>query len=307
MLQSLCRCFPTRDKREINGSVWDDYESLNIIGTGKTGSVLRAQHRDSLELVAVKLIKRTYLTTASRQEALASEIDILFHADHPGILTLHKVYRNETEVALVTELLTGGEVIPRLSSMPGLNEAEIVRVVRAIMAVLIYLHERGITHRDLKPENIVYATTSVSSRIKVLDFGVSTSGPKNASHMSGMQGTVHYMAPEIFGRGATYNSQIDIWSVGVMTYHLLFGQVPFDGDKMYQIEDAIVAGQYDIPKDAQVSVMALDFMQQCMSDKITRQSAVEGLNHPWLRHHRASVESTVAHRSKLREFVDRTR
>lgn len=308
-LLTMFRCCCRRQNLIERSSVLKDYELVNQIGDGKTGKVYLGRHRETKENFAIKVIKTEYLSTKSRINALEQEIEILSTVSHPSIVKLHKVHKSDQHVALVMELLTGGEVMERISAEDSvtISEAEICRIVKEIASVLVYLHSRGITHRDIKPENIIYQTPELGSPIKLVDFGVSHVGLIGGYDMTGMAGTGHFMAPETFSRNATYGSEIDIWSLGIMTYVMLFGCYPFDAPFLSQLEDQIIAGKFMYPQDLtiEVSKKAKNFIERLLvADIQARPLAVEVSEHPWLRTNGASTEAmSLYHRKKLRDYV----
>ena len=126
------------------------YELGQEIGAGKTGKVYRGVHRGTRDIVAIKIILTSYLTTPSRIRSLNQEIDILAHSNHPSILQLHQVVKNDVHVALITEYASGGEVLAHLVQQDVLTEAHVCHVIKEVASALVDLHSRGITHRDVR-------------------------------------------------------------------------------------------------------------------------------------------------------------
>lgn len=143
--------------------------------------------------------------------------------------------------------------------------------------------------------------------IKLIDFGVSHHGQIGGYDITGMAGTGHFMAPETFGRQTYYGCEIDIWSLGIMTYVMLFGSYPFDAPFLSQIEDKILLGKYTFPPDLEhhVSANARSFIQQLLQYKHkARPLAVELVEHPWLRRNGAATNPfSEFHHSKLRQYI----
>eukprot|EP00494_Astrolonche_serrata_P032938 UN33207 len=112
------------------------------------------------------------------------------------------------------------------------NEAQAAGYLLQIASAIEFLHNKGIAHRDLKPENILFATEKGKTQnetIKVCDFGLAKHFDTEAQNLKTMAGSMQYMAPEIINKkhGGGYGQEVDIWSLGVLTYVLLCGYSPF--------------------------------------------------------------------------------
>lgn len=304
-------CARRRRERHETKALEDKYELLEVIGTGKTGQVFRARHRQSRTEVAVKIVRTAYLDTPARQHALQSEIAILRSVKHPAVLKLFDVFEDDDKFAIVTERACGGELMPAICSAdaPRLRECDVIAVVRELLSVLAYLHAHGITHRDIKMENILCKAPAdralADAGVLLIDFGLAHRG---AERMRGMNGTCHYMAPEMFGRASEYGCEIDVWALGVVTYVLLFGRLPFDAKFLSQVEDKIAARDLSFPTDLAplVSPQATKFIEYLLVvNPHERPPASMALRHPWLRQDSASTDRPFSdyHMTQLRRFV----
>lgn len=103
-----------------------------------------------------------------------------------------------------------------------------------------HCHANGIIHRDIKPENIMIGK---DNEVKLIDFGLSAQCGVKELHLSGLYGTPHYTAPEVLKKDYSY--QCDIWSLGVVLYELLSGQMPFEGRSISEVYRNICEGKYD--------------------------------------------------------------
>ncbi|ETI45842.1 CAMK protein kinase [Phytophthora nicotianae CJ01A1] len=310
----------------------DTYDILYQIGEGKTGQVFVAkkkrphyrtraktlaeeqqrerEERECDEEVAVKFVRQEYLSTPNRVEALQSELAILGRVKHPGILRLRQVFQDEDKFAIVTDKATGGEVMDAICrpGAPRIRECDVAEIVRQLLSVLAYLHLNGITHRDVKVENILCKTQDLRSGVLLIDFGLAHMGTVGGSEMSGMNGTPHYMAPEMFHKHGSYGWAIDLWSLGVVTYVLLFGQFPFDARFMSQVEDKIVKGEFEYPKELEsmVSHQAKKFIEYLLVlNPRERPPAAMALQHPWLQVDSSSTNPfTDEHMAALAKFSE---
>ncbi|KAJ0409830.1 hypothetical protein P43SY_005724 [Pythium insidiosum] len=248
------------------------YERLERLGEGKTGRVFRVRARQTPRYeAAAKVIRREYLSTANRQAALKQELSIVQRARHPNLLRVFDVFDEPEQVVIVTERALGGEVLDVLCSSPSWTEMDVMFIVRELLTVLAFLHSHGITHRDVKPENVLCRTTSLRDGIVLIDFGLAHKGRVGAATMTGMNGTCHFMAPEMFGKESRYGSAVDVWALGVVAFVLLFGRYPFDARFMSQVEDKIVAGHYEFPSEMlhEVSPEAIKFIEALLTPLVS--------------------------------------
>ena len=166
---------------------------------------------------------------------------------------------------MVLELATGGELFDRILRTDGksFDETEAVRSVKQILEGLRYLHNIGIAHRDLKPENILYSHSGMitvtawkyikqiflgpDARLLISDFGLAgcrRDGGGNFT-MKTACGTAEYVAPEVLLR-TPYTVAVDLWAVGVITYILISGQMPFDDQNKMILYKKILKANYDL-------------------------------------------------------------
>jgi len=211
------------------------------------------------------------------------EVDILKKVNHPNIIALKELFDTPDKLYLVMELVTGGELFDKIVEKGSYTESEASHLVRKIVSAVDYLHNLGIVHRDLKPENLLLKRADNDLEIAIADFGLS----KIVGQQMMMQtacGTPSYVAPEVLNASG-YGKEVDMWSIGVITYILLCGFPPFYGDTVPEIFEQIMEANFDYPEEYwhTVSKEAKDFINRLLvvdSDK--RLSAGDALRHPWL-------------------------
>jgi calcium-dependent protein kinase len=144
---------------------------------GQFGYALKAVNKTTKEVRAVKVISKCKFSRAADKKVhfdeLRTEIDILRRMDHPNVIKLFDVFENETEMYLVTELCSGGELFDRIKARGQYNEKDAATTLRQIVSGLAYLHKNKIAHCDLKPDNFLFLAPSEDSLAKVIDFGMS--------------------------------------------------------------------------------------------------------------------------------------
>ncbi|GMI31634.1 hypothetical protein TrCOL_g1871 [Triparma columacea] len=268
--------------------VYSGVHSGPIIGSGVSGVVRQVVHRTSGAEYAVKCMNLTTIRRGFALKQLKEEVQILVSLDHPNIVRLEEVYESKSEIYLVFEQLTGGELFDRLDEQPDYHYTETLcaHLVQQMLSAVRYCHERGIIHRDLKLENFIFEDRAAGSELKLIDFGLS----KHFEHGDVQHeavGTPYTVAPEVIL--GSYNSSCDIWAVGVITYLLLSGDTPFGGcggESLEKVRENILKGNVDFTPEeiwGGVSDGAKQFIRDLLRvDPSLRPGAAEAQNHPWI-------------------------
>jgi len=220
-------------------------------------------------------------------ELIQREIDIMKQVRHPNVLCLIERFETPERLALVMELVTGGELFYKIVDNGSYSEKDACNIVRQLVQGVDYLHSMGIAHRDLKPENLLCTDgePGVDMVIKIADFGLSKVF-NDGSVLETSCGTPDYAAPEVLRMEGTYDNQVDCWSIGVITYVLLCGSPPFYGKTQNILFDKILRADYDFPDPewTSVSASAKDFIRKLLViEPEERYSAKQCLDHPWLK------------------------
>jgi len=262
----------------------DDYEMKEQLGKGSSASVYLCNQKKTKKNLAVKVIEKKPLGLDPKsQKRLETEIEILKTVNHPHIISLHDVYDSKDRLYLVMDLADGGQLFDKILQKGFYSEKDAVQVVSHLISAIGYLHEKNIIHRDLKPENLLLKK---GDEIHVLlsDFGLSRI-LGDESMASTACGTPYYVAPEILhGRG--YGKEVDLWSIGVITYFLLAGFPPFMGETLQEIADLILRADFDFPSPYfdEVSKEAKDFIKKLLvAEPQDRMTATIALEHPWMK------------------------
>lgn len=166
-------------------------------------------------------------------DQFVKEIRLHSCLDHPNIVKFFGVFDEGNNIYLVMEYLNGGTLFDCLNEVSCLGVKETVEYVKDIIEALTYMHEKSIAHRDIKPENIVISSEGVA---KLCDFGWSAVVETSRKTYCG---TFDYAPPEILER-KNYDTSVDIWCIGVLTYELLTGRVPFEGEKRNVVMEKIL-------------------------------------------------------------------
>jgi serine/threonine protein kinase len=217
-----------------------------MIGKGATGVVFDASHMRIGRRVALKCLYPQYREMAPVVERFFREAKIAGSVEHPNVIQVFDAGDEDGVVFIAMEKLEGESLGDRLDRGP-MPVQEAVELFLGIIDGVAAVHERGIVHRDLKPDNIfiVEARPGRWSGPKVLDFGISKlkePGLRELTTHGSVMGTPYYMAPEQIANTRDVDVRADVYSLGVMLYEALAGDVPFSGDSVIDIFHAAKSG-----------------------------------------------------------------
>ena len=200
----------------------DRYEIIEIIGTGGMAVVYKARDRKLNRLVAVKGLK------PELRRRFHAESEAVARLNHPNVINVFDVSTNDENEYFVMELIDGITLKQYMTQRGVLTIKEALHFTIQILRGLEHAHAKKIVHRDIKPQNIMILRDGTA---KVTDFGIARISGSNdmTTNQVNAFGSVHYIAPEQARCEAT-DGRADIYSVGVMLYEMLTGQLPYQGD-----------------------------------------------------------------------------
>jgi len=283
------------------GDIDKIYELKNELGRGAFSIVYLGVNKQTAQQFAIKVINKKDLGK-DYEKNLKMEVDILKKVNHSNIIALKELFDTTDKLYLVMELVTGGELFDKIVEKGSYTEAEASQLVRKIVSAVDYLHNIGIVHRDLKPENLLLKRADNDLEVAIADFGLS----KIIGQQMMMQtacGTPSYVAPEVLNASG-YGKEVDMWSIGVITYILLCGFPPFYGDTVPEIFEQIMEANFDYPEEywGSVSKDAKDFINKLLVvEPEKRLSAGECLKHPWLSGS-VGTHTVLNNANKMKEF-----
>lgn len=211
----------------------DRYEVQEEIGRGSMSAVYRAYDPLFERDVALKFLLPTAHNAQRVQERFLQEARIIAALDHPGIVSVYDFGEYDNLPYLVMRLMPNGSLAERLRS-PGIPLSETIRIIRHLAAALDEAHRQGIVHRDLKPSNILFDQRDMPF---LSDFGIAkVIGNGNKLTNTGyLIGTPAYMSPEQIEGRDDLDGRSDIYSLGVLCYEMLTGELPFDTDTPFAL------------------------------------------------------------------------
>uniref|UniRef100_A0A9J8AZR4 non-specific serine/threonine protein kinase n=1 Tax=Cyprinus carpio carpio TaxID=630221 RepID=A0A9J8AZR4_CYPCA len=228
---------------------------------------------------AAKFIKKRRLSSSRRgvsREEIEREVNILREIQHSNIITLHDIFENKTDVILILELVSGGELFDFLAEKESLTEEEATQFLKQILDGVHYLHSKRIAHFDLKPENIMLLDKNVPNpRIKLIDFGIAHQ-IKDGNEFKNIFGTPEFVAPEI----------VNYEPLGLEADMCLSGASPFLGETKQETLTNISAVNYDFDEEyfSNTSELAKDFIRRLLvKDPKKRMTIEDSLQHPWIK------------------------
>ncbi|XP_018593893.1 death-associated protein kinase 2 [Scleropages formosus] len=269
-------------------NVEDLYEIGEVLGSGHFGQVREVLERATGTRWAGKFLKLRKSASSRlglERKNVEREVEILQSLQHCNIMALKDVFESRSEVVLIVELISGGELFDFIAAKESLTESEAIEFIEQILHGVEYMHSKRIAHFDLKPENIMLSDKLVPHpHIKIIDFGLAQHLTQGEEYRS-LCGTPQYIAPEVINYEAL-SEGTDMWSIGVITYILLSGISPFQGDTDEETLRNILAMNYEFDDYhfSQTTAMAKDFIQKLLvKDQNERMTAEESLLHPWIK------------------------
>ena len=206
-------------------SLFPELEVMELIGQGGMGAVYRVRQKNLDRIVALKI----FLYRPDDPEFAARfqrEARALAKLNHPNIVTVHDFGTRDDTHFLIMEFVDGLN-LRQITSSENISPEMALQMVPQLCDALQYAHDQGVIHRDIKPENLLIDT---SGRIKIADFGLAkitgSENPGTLTHTRQVMGTLNYMAPEQREKPSEVDHRADIYSLGVVIYEMLTGELP---------------------------------------------------------------------------------
>ncbi|KAF4656744.1 hypothetical protein FOZ61_006713 [Perkinsus olseni] len=222
----------------------------DTIGEGTFGKVKLGKHIATGEQVAVKILEKGKIITPADFERVSREIRILQSLRRsPHVIQLFEIMETPWEVFMVMEYASGGELFDYIVDNGKVSESEACKFIRQIISGACSLHRANVVHRDLKPENLLLDR---DGNIRIADFGLSNFFQPGQALRTAC-GSPCYAPPEMVA-GLPYDPpKCDVWSVGVILYAMICGQLPFEDQRTPTLYKKILNGAFKAPNRSKTS------------------------------------------------------
>ena len=294
-----------------------DFEKLKLIGRGGSGEVWLVRYKQNNQLYAMKQVSKLNILLNDQAESMVSERRISSKINSKWVVNLIFSFQDPDYLYQVLEFVQGGDLFVLLDRLIYLDEETTKFYIAEIALAIDSVHKLGFIHRDIKPDNILL---TLDGHIKLSDFGLSTQcqrhditfhqifeevrqllDPQNSSQIdnndsestekpqrksgirpSSIVGTMEYIAPEVL-TDDEYDNRCDWWSLGVITYEMLYGITPFNGSS--PTETAIHVARWKttlaFPSVPTLSPLAICFLKDILCEKEKRIDLNGIKTHPW--------------------------
>jgi len=243
------------------------YRILKKLGQGGMATVYLATQQSLDRPVSIKVMEREALQDETSKQRFENEARTIAKLTHPGIVGIHEVGRtSDGRMYYIMPYLANGDLAQR--DLRG-DEPRIVDVLRTLLSALDYAHSRGFVHRDVKRENVLF---DADNRPLLTDFGIALSKSDTVRiTTAGLAvGSSAYMAPEQ-ARGDIVDARADLYSVGVLAYELLTGELPFQSSDALAM--ALMHAQDPVPRLPAAKVHWQGFIDRAMAKSPDRRYA----------------------------------
>jgi calcium-dependent protein kinase len=243
------------------------------------------------DMLGVRYACKVLSKSKNTRKRVHNEVTLMkMLGNSPKVVRFHDVGENESNYYIIQEWCRGGTVKEYITDYENYGENTVSSIIRGVLRGLVHMNEARILHRDIKGSNIMLGDKSIDADVKIGDFGAAIQMDDELVDADSLVGTPWFMPPEALSN--KYHVTSDVWSVGVLTYQLLSGSMPFnDFDNQFNpritfIWRSILTGTPKLSgrRWEMVSQDAKDFIEYCLvRDYRDRPNARQCLDHAWLR------------------------
>ena len=202
------------------------YNIIEKLGEGGMGIVYKAEDTKLKREVAIKFLPGSIASDEEERLRFTNEAQAAASLNHPNIATIHAIEETNDQVFFIMELINGPELKQKIKKGK-LSVDESINIIEQIAKGLHAAHQKGIIHRDIKSNNIMLTP---SGQVKIMDFGLAkVKGSSQITRLGTTIGTAAYMSPEQ-AHGKKVDHRTDLWSMGVIFYEMLTGEMPYKGE-----------------------------------------------------------------------------
>ncbi|NOZ52762.1 MAG: serine/threonine protein kinase [Gammaproteobacteria bacterium] len=208
------------------------YQILSLLGRGGMGSVYHVMHEGLKRQDALKKLHEQYAEDPEFVERFMREARAMARLDHPHIIRIYDVFADGDANYIAMEYFAGGSLVKQLEEREHIDQDAVIFIVKQLASALAYAHTQGVVHRDIKPDNVLVTSDNT---VKITDFGIAAVADELTLTSTGqMVGSPRYMSPEQ-AKGSATDQRSDLFSLGIVFYEMLTGEMVFEGDSSIAI------------------------------------------------------------------------
>ena len=255
------------------------YEIITKIKEGGYSKIYLAKSKYTGDNVCIKLIEKISFQENIEDLLLATrQIETLKILKHRNILSLLEIYESPKYIFLITEYLSGKDLIEHLIIKKRFTEEEAQKIFFQLIDALFYMHKMNICHRDLRSEHIIFDKNKIP---KIIGFSYSTFYTKNQK-LKDSFGSLCYACPEIIQENSYDPELADVWSLGVILYVMVCGYLPFSEEDNEKNKELIIKGKVEFPKE--MSNKLKDLIRHMLDVNCNkRYNFLKIMKHPWFK------------------------
>ena len=247
------------------------YERGKFLGKGGFAKCYEMRRVDTGLIYAAKVLDKRALVNKTSRNKLINEIKLHKKLHHENIVNFEHFFEDKENVYILLELCSNQTLNDLIKRRKRLSEIEVQCYLLQILKGLKYIHNHKIIHRDLKPGNLFL---NQKIQLKIGDFGLASKLEYDGQKRYSICGTPNYIAPEILEEKG-YSYEVDIWSLGVITYTMFFGVTPFETDDADKTYKRIKANCYSFPVGINISPQAKSLITQILNPDPLKRLSIE--------------------------------
>lgn len=255
------------------------YEIEKLLKEGSSSKVYLARSKYTGENVVIKALSKSPLKNNLEGLLLITkQLETLKILKHRNIVSLYEIYESPKYFYIITEYLSGKDLIEKIIRKKRFTEEEALRIFFQLLDAMTYMHKMNVCHRNIRTEHILF---DKNNRPKIIGFGYSTFYESNKK-IEGSYGSLCYACPEIIDDSA-YNPELaDVWSLGVILYVLICGYLPFSDDDDNKNKILIENAKIDFPKE--ISNKLKDLIRHMLDKNPNKRYTFQKIaKHPWIK------------------------